>query len=53
MQKLSIIVPVYNTEKTLNRCLNSILDEKNDNIEIIVINDGGTNNVDKYIDEYS
>ena len=52
MQKLSIIVPVYNTEKTLNRCLNSILDEKNDNIEIIVINDGGTNNVDKYIDEY-
>lgn len=37
--KLSIIVPVYNTEKYLERCLNSILSQSYDNLEIIIVND--------------
>lgn len=38
----SVIIPVYNAEKTLERCLNSLLREKYSNAEIILINDGST-----------
>lgn len=40
--KISIIIPVYNTQKYLTRCLNSIVKQKYRNIEIICINDGST-----------
>lgn len=40
--KVSIIVPVYNSEKTLSRCLNSLVSQTLSEIEIIVINDGST-----------
>ena len=39
---ISIIVLVYNTEQYVNKCLNSILNQTYDNLEIIVINDGST-----------
>ena len=39
---ISIIVPVYNAEKYLNRCINSLLDQTYTNIEIILINDNST-----------
>lgn len=42
MYKYSVIVPVYNAEATLERCLNSILSQKYENAEIILINDGST-----------
>ena len=42
--KISVIVPVYNSEKYINRCLNSILKNTYDNLEIICINDGSTDN---------
>lgn len=42
--KISIIIPVYNTEKFLERCLNSVLNQTLRDIEIIVINDGSTDN---------
>lgn len=42
MYKYSIIIPVYNAEKTLRRCLDSILSQKYKNAEIILINDGST-----------
>ena len=42
--KLSVVVPVYNTEKYLKKCLNSLVHQTLENIEIIVINDGSTDN---------
>lgn len=41
---VSIIVPVYNSEKTLVRCINSILKQQYENTEIILVNDGSTDN---------
>ena len=41
---LSVIIPVYNTEHYLNRCLDSVINQSIHNIEIICINDGSTDN---------
>ena len=40
MPKVSVIVPVYNVEKYLERCLNSLVNQTLDDIEIIIVNDG-------------
>lgn len=50
---VSIIVPVYNVEKYLSRCINSIINQTLKNIEIILVNDGSTDNCGKIIDEYA
>ena len=42
--KISVIVPVYNSEKTLVRCADSILNGTHKNIELIFINDESTDN---------
>jgi glycosyltransferase involved in cell wall biosynthesis len=42
MPKVSIIIPVYNVEKYLNKCLDSIINQTLNDIEIICINDGST-----------
>ncbi len=39
---ISVIVPVYNTEKYLERCINSILAQTYENLEIIMVDDGST-----------
>ena len=52
MIKLSIIIPVFNAEKTLRRCLDSVLQQKDDELEIVVINDGSKDSSDKIIKEY-
>lgn len=41
---VSVIVPAYNSEKTIIRCINSILNSSYDNIELILIDDGSTDN---------
>lgn len=50
--KISIVIPVYNSEKYLDRCFKSILDNKYDNLEVIIINDGSSDNSQDKIDEY-
>ena len=50
--KLSVIVPVYNSEKYLYECLESIVKQTYNNIEIIVVNDGSTDNSKVVIQEF-
>ena len=52
MCKFSIIVPVYNVETYLEKCLNSILDQDFDNYEVIIINDGSTDNSRNILKRY-
>ena len=40
MELLSVIVPVFNSEKTIERCLRSIIGQTYSNLEIIVVDDG-------------
>ena len=47
--KISVIIPTYNRAKLLNRCLTSILNQTYKNIEIIVVDDGSTDNTKKII----
>lgn len=49
---ISIIVPVYNVEKYLNQCIDSIIKQTYTNLEIILIDDGSTDNSGKICDEY-
>ena len=54
MSKLiSIIVPIYNTEKYLHRCINSILNQTYSNLEVILINDGSTDGSDAICRKYA
>ncbi len=53
MAKVSVIVPVYNTGKYVERCLNSLMEQTiKDEIEIIVINDGSTDNSGEIVKKY-
>ncbi|MCT2160841.1 glycosyltransferase family 2 protein [Granulicatella adiacens] len=49
--KISIIVPVYNVEQYLERCVESLMSQSYKNIEILLINDGSTDNSGKLCDE--
>ena len=49
---ISVVVPVYNVEKYLIRCLNSIIHQTYKNIEIILIDDGSTDSSGKICDKY-
>ena len=50
--KYSVIIPIYNAEKTLKRCLDSLLPQLNNEIEVLLINDGSTDNSAKICKEY-
>ena len=52
-KKLSVIVPVYNTEKYLGRCLESLINQTFKDIEIICINDGSTDGSLDILNEYA
>lgn len=50
--KYTFIVPVYNGEKYIDRCLKSLLNQTYKNFEIIIINDGSTDNSESILDDY-
>jgi len=52
MVKVSVIVPVYNVENYLEKCLESLVNQTIEDIEIIVVNDGSPDNSQKIIDNY-
>lgn len=52
MIKISYIVPIYNAEKHLRACIESILAQKNEDIELILVNDGSTDSSPEICDEY-
>lgn len=51
--KLSVIVPVYNTEKYLEKCLDSLLKQKYENLEIVVVEDCSKDNSRKILEKFS
>lgn len=53
MLKVSVVVPVYNVEKYLSKCLDSLVKQTLKEIEIILVNDGSTDGSQKIIDEYT
>ena len=54
MQPLvSVIVPVYNVEKTLDRCISSIVNQTYHNLEIILVDDGSPDNCPQICDEWA
>ncbi len=51
-KKISIVVPVYNGEKYISKCLDSLINQSYKNIEIIIINDGSSDNTEKICNKY-
>lgn len=53
MPKVSVIIPVYNVEKYLRQCLDSVVNQTLKDIEIICVNDGSTDNSQQILEEYA
>ena len=52
MAKISVVIPVYNSEKYLEKCLDSLLNQTLNDIEIVLVNDGSRDNSQQIIDRY-
>lgn len=53
MSQIAIIIPVYNTEKYISKCINSVLSQTYNDYEIICINDGSTDRSQQILDEFA
>jgi glycosyltransferase involved in cell wall biosynthesis len=53
MDKISVIIPVFNVDTFLSRCINSVLSQTHDNIEVILVNDGSTDTSQNICEYYS
>jgi len=53
MKKVSIIVPVYNCESTIRKCVNSILIQTLDDLEIVLVDDGSTDSSGRLCDDFA
>ena len=50
---ISIIVPIYNAEKYIEKCINSLINQTKKELEFILVNDGSTDNTEKVIKSYN
>ena len=50
---ISVIIPVYNVEQYLDRCLESVVNQTYKNLEIILVDDGSPDNCPKMCDEWA
>lgn len=50
--RVSVIIPVYNTEQFFDRCITSVMEQSYHNLEIIVVNDGSPGNIRQLIQKY-
>lgn len=53
MKKLSIVIPIYNVEKYLERCLESVTCQLDESVEVILVNDGSRDNCDQICVKYA
>ena len=53
MPKVSVIIPVYNVEKYLQECLDSVINQTLQDIEIICVNDGSTDKSFNILESYA
>lgn len=53
MPKISIIIPIYNSEKFLNKCIDSVLVQSEKDFELLLIDDGSTDKSGSVCDEYA
>ena len=51
--KISVIIPVYNVEKYLDKCIMSVINQSYKNLEIIIVDDGSTDNSRVLCDKYA
>ncbi|WP_290143168.1 glycosyltransferase family 2 protein, partial [Helicobacter japonicus] len=50
---VSVIIPIYNVEKYLRECLDSVINQSYTNLEIICVNDGSTDSSGEIVQEYA
>lgn len=50
--KYSVIIPIYNSEKTLSRCLKSLVMQSRDDVQVVAVNDGSTDRSEKIVLEF-
>ena len=50
--KVSVIIPVYNVETYISKCISSVIEQSYKNIEIILIDDGSKDSSGRILDEY-
>jgi len=52
MKKVSILIPTYNDSKLITRTLDSVIESNYDNIEVLICDDGSTDDTKEVIDKY-
>ena len=50
---ISVVIPVYNVEEYISRCISSILEQTYRNLQIILVDDGSTDKSGEICDEYA